>query len=517
MPKSKKRRKLDGTHHLSLLSNLTGFDDHPQRSNSLDECLRSFNRQPGRSAKPSKGEIPVKYYGNQNLQDSSRVEAWNRSFLSWVSGMNYTPGLLPNIDEEIARNFKVKELSSFLLQSCDNLRMPAFERWLLDSKAEEMLEKTTTVQTDPVVPLSASPQSEASQRLLDEIYQVMKDKTKGEKIMSELCRRTNMVCQELTSCSDRYYRQSPLNKGDRVEIENHDSDTISILYSRKKWKKPFCFKINKEHHAKLQSQFFEIHNGETTTVLDSGNQQVFRSFNILVLSLLLRYSALSGGQLLQDLRGGGMQGAIHNEVFGVLEAAFRRPWLEGFASPFNACLQQYCSAFPDIEWHFGSIGNFMDCSLPQGGCCEVNPPFSPGLMNQMSIHLIKLLTVASQKGVSLTFAVVVPTANNLQKSAVAKQSASASFTQMTSSNFCTQHLILPARQHGYIEGSQHLRPTRFKESTYDTSFILLESIHDTSIDMKKLEINLQKSFASRHRDEITQRKNRSEKQIMNNN
>ena len=33
-----------------------------------------------------------------------------------------------------------------------------------------------------------------------------------------------------------------------------------------------------------------------------------RSFHVLVLALLLRYSALSGGGLLDDLRGGGMQG-----------------------------------------------------------------------------------------------------------------------------------------------------------------------------------------------------------------
>lgn len=504
MPKTKKRRKLNGADNLNLLSNLTGFGDVQSGSNNLDECLESFNTQQKPSSNQSKGASIIPNYGKRNLQDTGRVEAWNRSFLSWVNGMKYTPGLLPNIDEEISRNFKVKELSSFVLESCDDLRMPVFERWLLDSKIEES--SKTTSNTDPVLPLMSSPHSEASQRLTDEILQGTKSEMKAEKIVAELCRRANMACQELSSCSERYSRQSPLNKGDRIEIENAKSESMTILYSRKKWKKPFCFRINKEHYDKLEARFFGIHNGQTTAILDRGNRRVMHSFNILVLTLLLRYSALSGGHLLQDLRGGGMQGAVHNQVFQVLESTFQSPWLEGFASPFNACLHKFCSAFPDIEWHFGSIGTFMDCSFQQGGCCEANPPFSPGVMDQLSIHMIEQLESAGRKDVSLTFVVIVPTANHSANSNVAKQSAALSFDRMTSSPFCTQHIIFPAREHGYIEGAQHLRPTRFKDSTYDTSLIVLQSKQDASIDMDQLKTDLKESFASRHRKEISQRR-----------
>jgi hypothetical protein len=518
--KTKKRRTLHVTDNLNLLSNLTGFDDAPGDPNSLDECLESFNTQhqsttPDESShqnqkKKRKDDAAIPSYGKQNLLDSSRVESWNRSFLSWIRGSPYSPGLLPNIDEEISRNFKVQELSSFLLKSCNDLRMPAFERWLVDSKMQETLDKTTKSHSDPVLPLSSSPRSQASQRLVQEISQNTKNIEEAEKTVAELCRKANSECQELLSRSDRFLRQSPLNKGDRIEIEKSESESITILYSRKKWKKPFIFKINKEHYDKLQDRFFEIHNSRTTTILDRANPRVRHSSNILVLALLLRYSALSGGQLLQDLRGGGMQGAVHNQVFEVLESAFHSPWLEGFASPFNSYLTKFCSAFPDIEWHFGSIGSFMDCNFQQGGCCEVNPPFSPGLMDHMSSHMINQLEAAGRKDVSLTFVVIVPTADNSQKSALAKQSASLSFNRMISSPYCAQHIRFPAREHGYIEGAQHMRPTRFKESAYDTSVILLQSQKDTSIDMEKLKRDLKESFASRHREEISQRKKRQQ-------
>jgi len=49
------------------------------------------------------------------------------------------PGIhqIPNIRIELARHLQTQTLSTYLLQSCPGLRMPTFERWLLDSKLEE--------------------------------------------------------------------------------------------------------------------------------------------------------------------------------------------------------------------------------------------------------------------------------------------------------------------------------------------------------------------------------------------
>jgi phosphorylated CTD-interacting factor 1 len=198
-----------------------------------------------------------------------------------------------------------------------------------------------------------------------------------------------------------------------------------------------------------------------------------------------------------------MQGAIHEQVFEALQSNIRGTWLEGFASPFNVRLSSFGSAFPDIEWHFGSVGNFLDHSFQQGACCEANPPFSPGIMTEMAVHMQKQLELANENEIPLTFAVVVPTAAEDEGgSAVAKKAAAASYQEMLSSSNLRIHVKLAAREHGYLEGAQHLKPTKYKQSSYDTSIIVLQSdkaFADCS-DLKKLERDLRKAFASRHKE-----------------
>ena len=508
--------------------------------------------------------------------------------LMLAGGSNYPIGLLPNIDEEIARNFKVKELSSILLKkkfsgtgtknkNKIDIRMPVFERWLLDSKFEEDQQQqknsTSTSLKDPILPLHSSPASKASRRLITELLSNGVDNDEAEHVTSELCRTTNLACQELLSQRERYRKQSPLKKGDRIYIEqpkqpqpqqSHGSENhvVTILYSRKKWKKPFCFKINQKHYQNLKERFANIH--DSTTNQHTANQSsttsdtslsfawppsslcstrshhgdntslIERSFNVIVLALLLRYSALSGGQLLDDLRGGGMQGAIHSEVFEVLQSHFSTKttvsssecWLEGFASPFNATLPYFASAFPELDWHFGSIGSFFDCQFEASDdeCCEANPPFSPGIMEGMADHMMKTLQCAREKNKRLTFIVVVPSADDKKPSksfddnensgSAVKKAAFHSFQSMVFSTFCSTHIRLRAREHGYVEGSQHLRPTMFKQSSYDTSVIILQSIKSkgessTGKNLEQLEKSIRSAFASRHEEETSLRKRKS--------
>ena len=72
---------------------------------------------------------------------------------------------------------------------------------------------------------------------------------------------------------------------------------------------------------------------------------------------------------------------------------------------------------------------------------------------------------------------------------------------------CRSHIILKPRAHGYIEGGQHLRPTKFKESQYSTSVIVLKtSDWKSSADAKLFEKDLREAFASRHAMEVEQRR-----------
>jgi hypothetical protein len=355
MPKRKKskRPRIKDVSEFGCISNLTGFGNN--EGSSLDDCMAEMMFQ-GQSQKQSPlnesihianttsldstqtqnkddqtlGQIGIEktlhpswIQQANKLQTSSKtmmskedIDNWNQNFRTWAKKGIYTSGLLPNIDQEIARNFKVKELSTLLLKNehvaGKDLRMPLFERWLLDSKHEEDVQG---LGGDSVLPLKSSPDSEASQRLLSELISKQNgvDQEDAEKIIAKLCRTTNLVCQELLSQEDRYRRQSPLKNGDRLNMSMKSTSTenvVTIEYSRKKWKKPFVFKLNHHHYKKLKDRFMQIHPNLTfgERVKNSMGAKIERSFHVLVLALLLRYSALSGGGLLDDLRGGGMQG-----------------------------------------------------------------------------------------------------------------------------------------------------------------------------------------------------------------
>ena len=130
------------------------------------------------------------------------------------------------------------------------------------------------------------------------------------------------------------------------------------------------------------------------------------------------------------------------------------------------------------------------------------------LMMQMAERMEECLAVASREKKRLTFFVIVPTANVGDDTAPpAKRHAETSFSIMTTSTHCRLHLVLPSRQHGYVEGAQHLRPTRYKQSPYDTSLILLQSeaAYAEGLDHKSFQKKLRKAFSSRHDEEIKQR------------
>jgi hypothetical protein len=65
----------------------------------------------------------------RSREQSEQIATWNRAMHLWQTSNTYTPGLLPSFDVEVTRHFKVQSLSSYLLEACQELKMPAFERW----------------------------------------------------------------------------------------------------------------------------------------------------------------------------------------------------------------------------------------------------------------------------------------------------------------------------------------------------------------------------------------------------
>jgi phosphorylated CTD-interacting factor 1 len=581
---------------------------------------------------------------------------------------------IPNLRVELARHLQVETLSIFLLQSCPGLRMPTFERWLLDSKLEEsdrmqsiaedwvanpssklhfknqkkkygraalhseenatqgredarrmkesrllleaeksthhegknMLDKigrlvmNTRALIDPILPGNPLETDLSSTRLVDEIIatnlkmndksdETMITKQKAEEIVSELLSRCSDSVKEIQQLKNRFgmYQQFGFGKKKnkssgssssglvRVEWPSGDSTTttkksspddsvcsLSYITTKKKSStsvtsdnkdeaqkksKPFIVKVNGQHYHKLRRLFDETYLCTDSSVT---KEQMTHAFHAALFAIVIRYSTLAGGQQLNVLRGGGMQGAIHDTVFECFEKWFGTPssshgsGTECFASPFNANMTQYYSAFPspDIDGFFGSQGDFfrLDAKSLRPGWYEANPPFSPGIMKKMATRIMDLLNVARERDIDVTFIVVIPSchsdnddkkdgqdASDGKKSKKKKkkhkhdgmedeQSNTSALTHaihhgaLSSFNMlvknCSNHIVLSKRDHGYVEGSQHLRPTQFKESQYDSSVIVLRSKSCADIDTKAFEANVREAFKSRHLVELQQRR-----------
>jgi phosphorylated CTD-interacting factor 1 len=209
------------------------------------------------------------------------------------------------------------------------------------------------------------------------------------------------------------------------------------------------------------------------------------------------------------------QGAIHEKGFEVLKDFFPRVF-ECFGSPLNATLPCFASAFETLDWHFGSMGDLAHIPEFKDGCCgEANPPFTPGFMEFLAQWILQRIQHANDRQKSLSFVVIVPSVHEQdvtahKKARVAsavKRFAAKAHQQMVDSPACSLFLVLPAKEHGYVEGAQHLRPTRYKKSLYDTSVILLQShkAQSTEFDKHKFEAEIRSAFAERHSEESRKR------------
>lgn len=110
-------------------------------------------------------------------------------------------------------------------------------------------------------------------------------------------------------------------------------------------------------------------------------------------------------------------------------------------------------------------------------------------MDDMSEAFQRSLDSADENGKRLTFVVVVPTCpknddteDNVDAAPPARRAVASSLRGMIDDDRYILHAKLRAQEHGYVEGLQHSRPTTLKESRYDTSVIVLQSVRAANDD-----------------------------------
>ncbi|XP_077192254.1 LOW QUALITY PROTEIN: mRNA (2'-O-methyladenosine-N(6)-)-methyltransferase [Paroedura picta] len=183
-------------------------------------------------------------------------------------------------------------------------------------------------------------------------------------------------------------------------------------------------------------------------------------FLLRVWCLLRRYQMMFGVGLYE---GTGLQGALPVHVFEALHKLFGVSF-ECFASPLNCYFKQYCSAFLDIDGYFGSRGPCLDF-FPISGSFQANPPFCEELMDAMVSHFENLLEVSSEP---LSFIVFIPEWRDPPTPALMR---------MEQSRFKRHQLILPAFDHEYRSGSQHVckKEEMYYKAVHNTAIFFLQN------------------------------------------
>jgi Phosphorylated CTD interacting factor 1 WW domain len=125
-----------------------------------------------------------------------------------------------------------------------------------------------------------------------------------------------------------------------------------------------------------------------------------RRFHLIAWCLLYRYAIF-------DDRGEHL--SVHPATYKKLEKLVKSKHplmnvVELFGSAINSNFEHYCSLYPDLEQHFGSLGSFFDFELDslKDVLYTFNPPFDEYIMAAASTRLIKQIKTrmrAGRKGV----------------------------------------------------------------------------------------------------------------------
>ncbi|KAE8880246.1 hypothetical protein PF005_g20885 [Phytophthora fragariae] len=359
---------------------------------------------------------------------------------------------------EIARQQTVRALCNKIRRASEDLgigKLPnaAYETWQFTSQL-------TVKELDPLIPHAGSDYS----GLFEELRKAGATKSGAIK-----------KCKELTRESERMLRRFGqqdfvAGKKKKVHVAAAEDDVRQLSYGNS------TVKLSAAHFAKLREMYARKlgMSGDGSSMTPKHQ----RSFESALFCLLLRYDSLDGG---------GFQAALNEECFDVLLKGFDCK-MECFASPLNCRYSRFCSAFLDTDFAFGSVGSFFDFS-PRSGCFEANPPFIPKVIKRMADHMTALLNAADGP---LAFIVIIPAWQDTE-----------GWQQLNASRYNQTHLLVPQKQHGYCEGKQQIRKTRWRIASFDTSVFFWQNskaCNKWPVTEEKLE-SLKSAFKSKQADE----------------
>ncbi|XP_013987191.1 mRNA (2'-O-methyladenosine-N(6)-)-methyltransferase isoform X1 [Salmo salar] len=264
-----------------------------------------------------------------------------------------------------------------------------------------------------------------------------------------LLKDCNITDPEAAEVQDRlvycYPVRLALPSPNQPRVELHFENDIACLRYKGE-----IVKVNRGYFAKLELLY-------RYSCIDDPR---FEKFLSRIWCLIKRYQVMFGAGVNEGM---GLQGALPVPVFEVLNKQFGVSF-ECFASPLNSYFKQFCSAFPDTDGFFGSRGPFLNFS-PASGSFEANPPFCEELMDAMVTHFEELLEKSSEP---LSFIIFVPEWRDPLTPAL---------NRMETSAFRRHHMSVPAFEHEYRSGSQHIckKEEMYYKAVHGTAVIFLQN------------------------------------------
>jgi Phosphorylated CTD interacting factor 1 WW domain len=266
---------------------------------------------------------------------------------------------------------------------------------------------------------------------------------KKSRMLSRCIRETTQVVD--TKMMDEIRKRATLEStqqfGKKLMLPKltFQDDDVKVTYSG------LIFTVHKQHYHKLQIMY------DRQNPTSSNREDHEAGFVAALFALLARYDMLQGA---------GLQSALQGSVFDYLLQEFDST-MECFASPLNCRYERFCSAFPDTDAVFGSVGSFFDYDFSGGGCFQANPPFVANFILAMYRRMHDYLEKTSKE---LMFVVFVPA-----------WTETTGWKALAESCYLGHHELMTQESHYYAEGTQHRRKDRFRVASFDTSVFFLQN------------------------------------------
>ena len=372
--------------------------------------------------------LPSDATGPEARQQLNKL--WAADFLQGKLEGRVTTVVRPTPMQELARCRESKRLCAVLEASCRKMglrRSPkdGFVRWIFTRKMLEPPEQGDSgsgVVFDPVFPS----RGDRDAGLEDELVKLRLSRANAVAILSELAKESRFSVEAISRVVNE---ETTLVEAKEIAAKNAHEVSFSGV----------TLAVRSEVWRRLEKRYL----GETKS-----------QFPADIWMLLCRYRSLTGE---------GYQGAVRREALEYLSNRFQVNH-ECFASPLNAYLETFSSAFRDTDCVFGSLGSFFSLRETllargqSGGSFEVNPPFVEEIMLATSLYLDMWL----QDSQPLSFFIFYPGWSDTPGYGVLKQS-----------RFLRHLQFVKKRDHTYLPGYQHLPNREGSSIAYADSFVVV--------------------------------------------